>query len=427
MPFRRDIDLPGTTCSLAIVNYCPVNYFKPLSTNLFVSHAQNFEDVILWRALKHVRAGFYVDVGAQDPVIDSVSLGFYHRGWRGVHVEPVPAYADMLRSARPDERVVEALVGRPGLDVMLYEVPGTGLSTGIASQAELYVNDGLVVQPRECCCLRLSEILEDHKDREIHWLKIDVEGMERYVIESWRPSEVRPWIVMVESTLPNTSEPSFEEWDRRLVELGYEFAYFDALNRFYVSHKRPELMASFGPGPNIFDDFVLSGRSTAPCLRQVKAEAARSHHDVRQLGYKMARLTTLVDELNTSRVAQKRELDARIVALNQKLRGLRASRSWRFSRPLRIPGAIARVLRARTSPERHKNHAKGLLGLLARYRFKTASPRKPILAKGNAPSAQPTSPQQPKNKREKQRLALSDVPVGARQVYKRLARMRREP
>ena len=41
----------------------------------FISYAQNFEDVMLWRALKHVEKGFYVDVGAQDPVVDSVSLG----------------------------------------------------------------------------------------------------------------------------------------------------------------------------------------------------------------------------------------------------------------------------------------------------------------------------------------------------------------
>jgi hypothetical protein len=29
----------------------------------FVSHAQNFEDLMLWRALKHIDRGFYIDVG----------------------------------------------------------------------------------------------------------------------------------------------------------------------------------------------------------------------------------------------------------------------------------------------------------------------------------------------------------------------------
>ena len=53
----------------------------------FISYAQNFEDVMLWRALKHINNGFYIDIGANDPVVDSVSLAFYENGWRGVHVE----------------------------------------------------------------------------------------------------------------------------------------------------------------------------------------------------------------------------------------------------------------------------------------------------------------------------------------------------
>jgi hypothetical protein len=41
------------------------------------SYAQNFEDVMLWRALGHVAQGFYIDLGAHDPVIDSVSHALY--------------------------------------------------------------------------------------------------------------------------------------------------------------------------------------------------------------------------------------------------------------------------------------------------------------------------------------------------------------
>lgn len=46
----------------------------------FVSYAQNLEDVRLWRALKLFPRGFYIDVGANHPRIDSVTLAFYERG-----------------------------------------------------------------------------------------------------------------------------------------------------------------------------------------------------------------------------------------------------------------------------------------------------------------------------------------------------------
>ena len=43
---------------------------------MFTSYAQNFEDVMLRRALNEIARGFYIDVGAQDPIVDSVSMGF---------------------------------------------------------------------------------------------------------------------------------------------------------------------------------------------------------------------------------------------------------------------------------------------------------------------------------------------------------------
>jgi hypothetical protein len=33
---------------------------------MFISYAQNYEDVMLFRALKNINQGFYVDVGAME-------------------------------------------------------------------------------------------------------------------------------------------------------------------------------------------------------------------------------------------------------------------------------------------------------------------------------------------------------------------------
>ena len=63
---------------------------------------------MLYRALGDVDRGVYIDIGAQDPDIDSVSKAFYERGWHGTHIEPVPEYAERLRVARPGDTIVEA-------------------------------------------------------------------------------------------------------------------------------------------------------------------------------------------------------------------------------------------------------------------------------------------------------------------------------
>lgn len=74
------------------------------------SYAQNLEDVMLWRALGSVGNGFFIDIGAQHPIKDSVSKIFSEHGWRGIHVEPVPEYANLLREDRPEDIVIQAAV-----------------------------------------------------------------------------------------------------------------------------------------------------------------------------------------------------------------------------------------------------------------------------------------------------------------------------
>ncbi len=55
---------------------------------MMISYAQNQEDVLLNRVFQGLSDGFYIDVGANDPVVDSVTKLFYDRGWTGINVEP---------------------------------------------------------------------------------------------------------------------------------------------------------------------------------------------------------------------------------------------------------------------------------------------------------------------------------------------------
>lgn len=273
-----------------------------------VTYAQNFEDVMLWRALKNIGAGFYIDIGAQDPVIDSVSLAFYEQGWRGVHVEPVPAYAEALRRARPDETVLQAAVGRPGGIVRFFEIPGTGLSTEDPDMAETHRLSGFGVREVEVPCMPLAGILDRYADREVHWMKIDVEGAERDVLESWEPSAVRPWVVVVESTVPRTETDVHGAWEKILERLGYRFAYFDGLNRFYLSCRHEDLADHFRCGPNLFDPFTLSETGRSPfsggLARSLEAERA----ETRRLGEEIQSIRVEVEELRASLAAKSEEV-----------------------------------------------------------------------------------------------------------------------
>ena len=219
---------------------------------------------MLWRALGHVVAGSYVDVGAQHPVTDSVSLAFYERGWRGIHVEPSAHYAKLLRQHRPDEVVVEAAVCQGEDPIPYFEFAESGYGTCDANVADGHVKHGLSVNRLTVPAVSLADVLERHAEGPVHWMKVDVEGFEHEVLRGWKPSSVRPWIVVIESVHPLTRCDQSAHWEPGLTACGYEFAHFDGLNRFYVAREHPELMSAFTSGPNVFDEFALSGTASAP-------------------------------------------------------------------------------------------------------------------------------------------------------------------
>ncbi|CAB3789236.1 hypothetical protein LMG28614_02829 [Paraburkholderia ultramafica] len=121
------------------------------------SYAQNFEDVMLWRAVGHVEHGRYIDIGAQDPIIDSVSLAFHERGWHGVHVEPTFHYAQLLREQRPGDTVIQAAVGDSSTLLPFFEIPGIGISTADAKIAEQHRQRGFDIREVTVPCITLAD------------------------------------------------------------------------------------------------------------------------------------------------------------------------------------------------------------------------------------------------------------------------------
>jgi FkbM family methyltransferase len=219
----------------------------------FRSYAQNLEDILLWRALGHVQHGCYIDVGAHDPRRESVSRGFYERGWRGVHFEPNPVFAERIRTDRPDEVVHQVALSDTEGTVRFVVTRGTGLSTGAVEYADAYRRAGQVTEERDVRTTTLARACGALAGRDVHWMKIDVEGMEEQVLRGWDPRSLRPWIVVIEATKPNSTEQSHHAWEPLLLAAGYRFAIFDGLNRLYVAEERPELLSTLSAPVNIHD------------------------------------------------------------------------------------------------------------------------------------------------------------------------------
>ncbi len=226
----------------------------------FISYAQNCEDVLLWRALAHVKNGFYIDVGANDPVEHSVTKAFYDAGWRGISIEPLPSFHQAFVAQRPRDVNLAIAAGAENGELTLYDVPAVrGWASPEASVAELHRSEGHEVAEITVPVRTLASVCEEHvgsSGTEIHFLKIDVEGFEGEVLRGMDFKRWRPWVLVIEATLPNSRATNHGAWEHMVTSQGYRYAWFDGLNRYYVAEEHAELLAQLDIQPNVFDDWI---------------------------------------------------------------------------------------------------------------------------------------------------------------------------
>jgi len=312
----------------------------------FVSYAQNFEDVMLWRALKHVENGFYIDVGANDPTIDSVTKAFYERGWHGVNIEPLPShYADLLRERPRDINLQFAAGGSKG-EIEVWECDVRGWATASANVISQHTENGHSGIFHKVPVATLADICAQNVNDEIHFLKIDVEGYEKAVIDGMDFTRFRPWVMVIEATKPNSTEEVHHEWERKVLVANYSLAYCDGLNRFYVAKEHSELLHSLRYPPNVFDEFIRSEQLyTELRVQQVEAQAQRAEVQAQQAEVQAQRAEAQAQRAE----AQAHQAEARVQQAESAVRQwqiqtnewherileLHASTSWKITKPLR--------------------------------------------------------------------------------------------
>ena len=169
---------------------------------MWISYAQNFEDVMLERAFANLAEGFYVDVGAWDPDLESVTRHFYERGWRGVNIEPNPYYFRRLQARRPRDVNLSVAVGARGGQATMTLVHHTGMSSLDVNVAALHAPLGFEQKEMQVEVRTLNSVFEEQAPSTVHFLKIDCEGSERDVIVAFDLGRFRPWIILVEFVAP---------------------------------------------------------------------------------------------------------------------------------------------------------------------------------------------------------------------------------
>lgn len=281
-----------------------------------ISYAQNLEDVLLWRALKNsVTQGFYIDVGAWLATQDSVTYLFYEKGWRGINIEPSPVYYADLVEKRPEDINLSLVISDQDGLCEFHTIDDTGPTTQ-QNLAHEWQKQGFSSKKKYKTAISFSTLWEKYvpAGQEVHFLKIDVEGHEASVLKGINFATYQPWIVLIESVDPLTHQENHLAWEFILLEAGYQFAYADGLNRFYIAPAHLNLLDHFKYPPNVFDGFIIYNH-----LRPLLLQTERQEEQIN----KICKTFNLNDRLELTQI---------LVQYTELLN----STSWRITAPIRF-------------------------------------------------------------------------------------------
>lgn len=377
----------------------------------FVSYAQNCEDVVLWRIFSDIKNGFYVDIGAGWPEKDSVTNAFYKRLWTGINVEPNPELFCQLSAARTRDINLDCAIGLGEDNANLFVVPGTGLSTLVSDVARRHEAAGWLSHLRSVKVCTLQSVLQEFlpKGKEVHFLKIDVEGFEKSVVLSNDWDIFRPWVVVIEATQPMSQVESFFEWEDVLLKARYQFVYADGLNRFYLADEHVALKSRFKYPPNVFDQFIpialIEATDKIAILEQKQLEcnesSERDSECIRKLRSDTASLETRLESTSI----ECKTLTSRLEALSQTLTLTRESLDFAEKR---IPLLESSLLQA----EERAQGAERLLIIMeqrasAAVSHAGASEERALIAESRADSAEARAQNSDQGAREAEAHALA--------------------
>jgi FkbM family methyltransferase len=174
--------------------------------------------------------GFFVEVGAYQPVALFQTWELEQRGWDGFLIEPIAEHAESLRRERR-ARVFEVACGRPeqhGETVPIY-VAGARSSLKFAHGP-----------PNDVRVVTLDSVLAEGDVLGIDFLSVDVEGAELDVLLGFSFERYRPGLILLEDFAEGLERHRF------MRARGYKRVRRTGNNSWYVREDVPFPVSLFG-------------------------------------------------------------------------------------------------------------------------------------------------------------------------------------
>jgi FkbM family methyltransferase len=198
-----------------------------------VFYSQNREDLILLSFFSGIKKGFYIDVGAYDPDVDSVTKLFYDKGWCGINIEPQIDRIDYFKEKRPRDINLNIGVSSVNANLKIRSYKNQGLSTFSDEIKKDYNNKNIFNAndyiEYDVPVITLKDVYQTYvKEKIVNFLKVDVEGLEYEVLKGNDWKVFRPQVICIEAN------HIIKDWVPLLIENQYLEVFNDGLNKYFA-------------------------------------------------------------------------------------------------------------------------------------------------------------------------------------------------
>jgi len=170
--------------------------------------------------------GFYVDIGAHHPMLQSNTRWFYARGWHGVNIDAAPGSMKAFARLRRRDANVQALVSDSAAPVTFLHWPESYDFSTVTTKNADYSTLVTGKEPQQIAMTprRLADILAEHvpEGSAIDFMSVDVEGHEISVLRSNDWQRFRPELVLVEDHGFRMANPERSAVYTFMQGVGYE-------------------------------------------------------------------------------------------------------------------------------------------------------------------------------------------------------------
>lgn len=209
----------------------PVVVNQKLQDRLLKSYSQFNEDIFLYQLFEGKRNGYYVDIGANDPVKLNNTKKFYDIGWTGFNVEPNPKLYKKFCECRPKDINLNCGVADVDGEMTFSEIDPDCYSTFDQKAAKMtrFSSSKKVIAELSVKIITINEIFSLCK-QEVDFLSVDTENFDYKVLSVNDWNRNRPKVIIVELNHDENNQIY-----NLLTQNKYNLIMFNGTNGIFVS------------------------------------------------------------------------------------------------------------------------------------------------------------------------------------------------